>query len=137
MRCCIYPIRYICQTKCGQGGREGTKFLEIYVIHGNPLPFNCNCFDSNLDIREAILQLLSVIRNGNSKFEQHSFKDRKLSEDILDRIDKLGGQRGTERKIDNISTFLLRWAFFNFELSCFGLYKHSLKRSYWVIHLVG
>ena len=69
-----------------------------------------NYCDSNLDIREAILQLLSVIRNGNSKFEQHSFKDRKLSEDILDRIDKLGGQRGTERKIDNISTFLLRWA---------------------------
>ena len=64
---------------------------------------------SNLDIREAILQLLGVIRNGNTKFEQHSFKDKKLSEDILDRIEKLGGQRGTERKIDNISTFLLRY----------------------------
>ena len=76
--------------------------------------------------------MLSVIRNGNSKFEQHSFKDRKLSEDILDRIDKLGGQRGTERKIDNISTFLLRWASFNF-----GLCKHSLRGYDWVIHLVG
>ena len=83
---------------------------------------------SNLDIREAILQLLGVIRNGNTKFEQHSFKDKKLSEDILDRIDKLGGQRGTERKIDNISTFLLRY-----ERKCQILDQSTYWFTIWVV----
>jgi len=61
---------------------------------------------TNLDIRDAILQLLNVIRDGNKKAEQHEFKRQKSGNAILDEVKK--GNGGIEKKIDNISTFLLR-----------------------------
>jgi len=61
---------------------------------------------TNLDIRDAILQLLNVIRDGNKKAEQHEFKRKKSGNAILEEVKK--GNGGIEKKIDNISTFLLR-----------------------------
>jgi len=63
---------------------------------------------TNLDIRDAILQLLNVIRDGNKKAEQHDFRQKKVTKDILDSVKSMTGSGGIEKKIDNISTFLLR-----------------------------
>lgn len=63
---------------------------------------------TNLDIRDAILQLLNVIRDGNRKAEQHDFRQTKSNKAILDSLTSMTGTGGVEKKIDNISTFLLR-----------------------------
>ena len=63
---------------------------------------------TNLDIRDAILQLLNVIRSGNNKMEKHSFSDKKMSERILQKLESSSASSATDKKIDNISTFLLR-----------------------------
>lgn len=63
---------------------------------------------TNLDIRDAILQLLNVIRDGNKKAEQHDFRQKKVTKDIFDSVKSMTGSGGIEKKIDNISTFLLR-----------------------------
>ena len=62
----------------------------------------------NLDIRDAILQLLSAIREGGKKSDRNFQREKELGEQILSKI-KSSGSIGIERKIDNISTFLLRF----------------------------
>lgn len=75
---------------------------------------------SNLDIRDAILQMLNVIRDGNKKGEKDAKKNRDIAEEIMDKVGKLesspgggggggGSSAAAEKKIDNISTFLLRY----------------------------
>ena len=87
------------------------------------------CIFRNLDIRDAILQLLNVIRDGNKKLAKHDESDLKMGEKVklheielsffqniwlflfLQILKSLNAQSGTgsfEKKIDNISTFLLR-----------------------------
>eukprot|EP00088_Acartia_fossae_P018235 TRINITY_DN20512_c0_g1_i1.p1 TRINITY_DN20512_c0_g1~~TRINITY_DN20512_c0_g1_i1.p1 ORF type:complete len:442 (-),score=152.69 TRINITY_DN20512_c0_g1_i1:1587-2912(-) len=62
---------------------------------------------TNLDIRAAILQLVNVIRDGSKKTDKANFE-------IINKIDKIEstiksqGSSGVDKKIDNISTFLLR-----------------------------
>lgn len=63
---------------------------------------------TNLDIRDAILQLLNVIRDGNKRLAQHSDDDKDMSDKILQTINAQAGTASFEKKIDNISTFLLR-----------------------------
>merc|ERR1712223_1785140 len=56
---------------------------------------------SNLDIRDALLQMLKVMRDNNKKIQSNQFEIKKS-------LNEAGGSGGVERKIDNISTFLLR-----------------------------
>merc|ERR1719499_716477 len=56
---------------------------------------------SNLDIRDALLQMLKVMRDNNKKIQSNQF-------DITDTVKGMTGSSGVEKKIDNISTFLLR-----------------------------
>ena len=68
-------------------------------------------FFRNLDIRDAILQLLNVIRDGNKKMTKFAEDDVDMGERILKSLNSQGGGGGSgsfEKKIDNISTFLLR-----------------------------
>ena len=55
----------------------------------------------NLDIRDALLQMLKVMRDNNKKIQQNQFEIKKS-------LNEVGGSGGVEKKIDNISTFLLR-----------------------------
>ena len=76
----------------------------------------CIFFCRNLDIRDAILQMLNVIRDGNKKGERDAKLNRELAEDIKEKVKGIrsesgGGGGGAEKKIDNISTFLLRSVF--------------------------
>jgi len=56
---------------------------------------------SNLDIRDALLQMLKVMRDNNKKIQSNQFE-------IKQSLQNVGGTGGVEKKIDNISTFLLR-----------------------------
>merc|ERR1712223_140716 len=56
---------------------------------------------SNLDIRDALLQMLKVMRDNNKKIQSNQFE-------IKQSLQNVGGSSGVEKKIDNISTFLLR-----------------------------
>jgi len=56
---------------------------------------------SNLDIRDALLQMLKVMRDNNKKIQSNQFE-------IKQSLQNVGGSGGVEKKIDNISTFLLR-----------------------------
>merc|ERR1719270_934097 len=67
---------------------------------------------THLDIRDAILQLLKVIRDSSKKSERQDKLASDTLSKILQKVSKMerngpGGQ-ATVRKIDNISTFLLR-----------------------------
>jgi len=63
---------------------------------------------TNLDIRSAILQLVNVIRDGNKKSEKARFEMSQKLDKIMEKVQGGGGPSGVDRKIDNISTFLLR-----------------------------
>jgi len=63
---------------------------------------------TNLDIRAAILQLVNVIRDGSKKAEADNFKLNKQLKKIEDKLNSMTGAGGVDKKIDNISTFLLR-----------------------------
>jgi len=56
---------------------------------------------TNLDIRDALLQMLKVMRDNNKKIQSNQFE-------IKQSLQNVGGSSGVEKKIDNISTFLLR-----------------------------
>ena len=79
----------------------------MYFDSISPLP-------SNLDIREAILQLLQVIKRNGDRMDKNAKANREVAQDILSKVNKAGtgsggGQKSsTDKKIDNISTFLLR-----------------------------
>jgi len=67
---------------------------------------------THLDIRDAILQLLKVFRDSAKKVERHDKGSDEVLQKILQKVSRIeregpGGQ-ATARKIDNISTFLLR-----------------------------
>ena len=64
---------------------------------------------SNLDIRDAILQLLNVIREGNKKLIQHDKSEGEISNQVLKKLNTITSTEAIEKKIDNISTFLLRF----------------------------
>ena len=63
----------------------------------------------NLDIRDAILQLLNVIREGNKKLIQHDKSEGEISNQVLKKLNTITSTEAIEKKIDNISTFLLRF----------------------------
>jgi len=63
---------------------------------------------SNMDIRDAIFALVNVIRDGGKKSEKRDKIGAEMDEKILQAITSQGGTGTFEKKIDNISTFLLR-----------------------------
>jgi len=67
---------------------------------------------TNLDIRDAILQLLNVIRDGSKAVDRHARTSQDTSAKILKALQDMGRNslngKSFEKKIDNISTFLLR-----------------------------
>merc|ERR1711915_1084805 len=62
---------------------------------------------TNLDIRDALLQMLKTMRD-NNKVQRDSFQQNKKLDDITDTVKGMTGSSGVEKKINNISTFLLR-----------------------------
>ena len=69
-------------------------------------------FFRNLDIRDAILQLLNVIRDGSKSVDRHDRTSKDTGAKILKALEDMGKNsingKSFEKKIDNISTFLLR-----------------------------
>jgi len=63
---------------------------------------------TNLDIRDALLQMLKTMRDNNKRVQRDSFQQNKKLDDITDTVKGMTGSSGVEKKIDNISTFLLR-----------------------------
>merc|ERR1719410_2494209 len=63
---------------------------------------------TNLDIRDALLQMLKSMRDNNKRVQNDNFKQQKKLDDIKKSLNEVGGSGGVEKKIDNISTFLLR-----------------------------
>jgi len=63
---------------------------------------------TNLDIRDALLQMLKVMRDNNKKAQQESFEIKQQVNEVANGLKTITGSGGVERKIDNISTFLLR-----------------------------
>jgi len=63
---------------------------------------------TNLDIRDALLQMLKTMRDNNKREQRDSFQQNKKLDDITDTVKGMTGSSGVEKKIDNISTFLLR-----------------------------
>ena len=54
---------------------------------------------------QFILQLVNVIRDGNKKAD---FEQNQQISEILELLKSMTGSSGVDKKIDNISTFLLR-----------------------------
>jgi len=63
---------------------------------------------SNMDIRDAIFALVNVIQKSAKKVDTHDDKTTEMAEKILQAVTSQGGTGSFEKKIDNISTFLLR-----------------------------
>jgi len=63
---------------------------------------------TNLDIRDALLQMLKVMRDNNKKIQSNQFKIEQGIKDVSGNVKSMTGSGGVEKKIDNISTFLLR-----------------------------
>ena len=54
------------------------------------------------------MQLVNVIRDGNKKAEKADFDQNQQISEILELLKSMTGSSGVDKKIDNISTFLLR-----------------------------
>eukprot|EP00090_Calanus_glacialis_P033365 TRINITY_DN553_c0_g1_i1.p1 TRINITY_DN553_c0_g1~~TRINITY_DN553_c0_g1_i1.p1 ORF type:complete len:433 (+),score=152.29 TRINITY_DN553_c0_g1_i1:41-1339(+) len=63
---------------------------------------------TNLDIRDALLQMLKTMRDNNKRVQKDSFQQKKKLDDVTETLNSMTGSSGVEKKIDNISTFLLR-----------------------------
>jgi len=63
---------------------------------------------TNLDIRDALLQMLKVMRDNNKKNQQDNFEIKQQVNEVAKNLKSITGSGGVEKKIDNISTFLLR-----------------------------
>merc|ERR1711909_232825 len=63
---------------------------------------------TNLDIRDALLQMLKTMRDNNKRVQKDSFQQKKKLDDVTETLKSMTGPSGVEKKIDNISTFLLR-----------------------------
>jgi hypothetical protein len=51
---------------------------------------------------------VNVIRDGNKKVEQTNFEQNKKLDEVMEILKSMTGSGGVDKKIDNISTFLLR-----------------------------
>ena len=76
-----------------------------FILKTNPNEHNVS---RNLDIRDALLQMLKVMRDNNKKIQNNQFKIEQGIKDVSGNVRSLTGSGGVEKKIDNISTFLLR-----------------------------
>ena len=62
--------------------------MKLYLFHINIFrnqyisSYKYVFFFRNLDIRDAILQLLNVIRDGNKRLAQHSDDDKDMSDKV-------------------------------------------------------
>jgi hypothetical protein len=63
---------------------------------------------TNLDIRDALLQMLKTMRDNNKRVQKDNFQQKKKLDDVTETLKSMTGSIGVEKKIDNISTFLLR-----------------------------
>merc|ERR1711983_209933 len=63
---------------------------------------------TNLDIRDALLQMLKTMRDNNKRVQKDNFQQKKKLDDVTETLKSMTGSSGVEEKIDNISTFLLR-----------------------------
>jgi len=63
---------------------------------------------TNLDIRDALLQMLKTMRDNNKKIQKSNFEQHDKLDGIKTKLETMTGSGGLEKKIDNISTFLLR-----------------------------
>jgi len=63
---------------------------------------------TNLDIRDALLQMLKSMRDQNKKVNRANVLQNQRLEELKGKVDGLSGSGSLEKKIDNISTFLLR-----------------------------
>jgi len=63
---------------------------------------------TNLDIRDALLQMLKTMRDNNKRVQKDNFQQKKKLDDVTETLKSMTGSSGVEKKIDNISTFLLR-----------------------------
>ena len=61
-----------------------------------------------MDIRDALLQMLKVMRDNNKKNQQDNFEIKQQVNEVAKNLKSITGSGGIEKKIDNISTFLLR-----------------------------
>jgi len=61
-----------------------------------------------LDIRDALLQMLKVMRDNNKKSVQDNKEIKQQVNEVAKGLKSMGRGGGVEKKIDNISTFLLR-----------------------------
>ena len=72
-----------------------------------------SCSYRNLDIRDAILQLLNVIRDGSKAVDRHDRTSKDTTTKMLKALEEMARNgingKSFEKKIDNISTFLLRF----------------------------
>ena len=66
-----------------------------------------------MDIRDAILQLLNVIRDGSKAVDRHDRTSKDTTTKMLKALEEMARNgingKSFEKKIDNISTFLLRF----------------------------
>ena len=91
----------------------------------------------NLDIRDAILQLLNVIRDGSKAVDRHDRTSKDTTTKMLKALEEMARNgingKSFEKKIDNISTFLLRFLLYY----PFVLQKHVQFLSKYFFYLFG
>jgi len=63
---------------------------------------------TNLDIRDALLQMLKAMRDQNKKVARADQEHARKLDGLTTKMAAMGGSQSVEKKIDNISTFLLR-----------------------------
>ncbi|CAL8074153.1 unnamed protein product [Orchesella dallaii] len=64
---------------------------------------------THLDIRDAILSLVSVLRDQMDKLERHEVRERQLGEQLTRSLASLEKRtRGEEKNIENIATYIAR-----------------------------
>jgi len=63
----------------------------------------------HLDIRDAILSLVSVLRDQMDKLERHEVRERQLGEQLTRSLASLEKRtRGEEKNIENIASYIAR-----------------------------
>ncbi len=107
----VVPARV---KRSGGNGNRGVTYVTMAALLQGSFQWSHLSF-RNLDIRDAIFKLLEVISNSSRRLEKEGTKNLEMSERILRKLDVRGGAGGggssasTDKKLDNISTFLLRY----------------------------